>query len=399
VSARLLDGATFMRELASQEPAVVSYGSKGGTSCRLEMFEPLFQPWDLPSDGSIASPTRSALQVWGLSASGKTWDLRKYLRTVGISDAWLDCASFTAIEDFHAKIAAALRHGTFGEMRPAVSGDLHLERPLPICQRLHPIVDAVRGTPLERPNGRSSPCATRRPIFSESRFLFPLKVLVVLDQAEALARLGHCESDVLIALTKVLTQDSVLAVLVISQSPLSRLGLSPAKESPLLGFLPCTKAQVKEALLAALAFGLGNCPCLDGSLTSLCDLIMKFAAPHLRYHLGHLVSIGNQLLHEGAYHGGAPGVVRLRIQRAVVRRLSLGDDDQVLDYGKFFPKTQVDARGLANTAVMCLMTEAEKKLSFHVCVWMCVTWCAYAWALDWAWVRLFVCTVHVCVCV
>ena len=44
--------------------------------------------------------------------------------------------------------------------------------------------------------------------------------------------------------------------------------------------------------------------------------------------------------------------------------MSLGDDDQVLDYGKFFPKTQVDARGLANTAVMCLMTEAEKKLSF-----------------------------------
>lgn len=65
------------------------------------------------------------------------------------------------------------------------------------------------------------------------------------------------------------------------------------------------------------------------------------------------------------------GNVRRRIQRAFQRRLSLGDDDNLFDYRKWFPQTPVDARGLAKASLICLMTETEKRLVLAMYLTVC----------------------------
>lgn len=309
--------------------------------------------WTFLGDGCNRPVSVSNLQVWGPPGTGKTRMVFNFLTEFGIRHIRLNCACFTSVGELHARIAEELRLAALSgasSSRSIPAKDLKELQQRPRMGRQIRAIDRLEASirlPLEY--------LTRRDEDNPDR---PLKVVIVLDQAQELPRLGIDALDHLVALPEVLKMGSRLSILTIGRLPLSSLGLLPARDPPAVAFQPYAEAEATAILQRTLSKLSADVSASD--LKTLCGSgLMKFAAPYVGRNLHHLERIGEDLL------SGRPGqlpiernanmvVLQQRIQEEVQRRVGLCDLSGLLDAG--------EAAMPATTAAMRGMTKAEKRL-------------------------------------
>uniref|UniRef100_A0A7S1L2M5 Origin recognition complex subunit 5 C-terminal domain-containing protein n=1 Tax=Alexandrium catenella TaxID=2925 RepID=A0A7S1L2M5_ALECA len=303
--------------------------------------------WTFLGDGGVSRPvSASTLQVWGMPGTGKTEVVTSYLREFGIRHVRLNCACFATVGEFQARLAEELR-------RLAAS---HPSAPRELLRQAPP-GRQIRA--LDRLEAALRPSLEVLRECDAAGSAWPAKVVLALDQAEELPRLGPGLLQQLLGLPEVLQQGGVLTVVMISRLPLCSLGLPPSREPPAVEFRPYTEAQAEELLLRLLAKAprAPNAP----DLRTLCGSgLVKFAAPALGWNLHHLLRIGQEVLaetHFPAARGGGIAAMQRRIERAVHERVGLCDLSTLLEPGEVLEPSTASAM-----ATVRRMTKEECRL-------------------------------------
>jgi len=330
--------------------------------------------WTFLGDGAIKPVSVPNLHVWGPSGTGKTAVLVDFLDSLKIRSVWLNCACFTALGELQARLVELLRRSAIelastSENAPSVPRDL-LHR-LPAGKQLRALdrLELAHRAPLEY-------------IVKAEKGSPGVKVVVVLDEAQELARLGGNAADIFSSLPEVLHMGNRIACLTVAGLPLSKLGLvgsrnqDPGREPQAVVFLPYTDLEA-EAVLFKVLSKVDAHPIVKPNLKIIVGSgIMKFAAPHLGRNIRDLLSLGQELVSDRDFWERVAasehikhftGLLQRRVQQAVESRLGLfglsGLQDEAASAGAGrFDDAEPNEVAAATASAMRLMTKAERRL-------------------------------------
>jgi len=355
--------------------------------------EQILHLWTFLGDGASRPVSASTLQVWGPPGTGKSAVVSDYLSTLGIRHIRLNAATFTSLSELNARLAELLRRATvkavgsdIGEL--PIGQQLSLQRSMPVSQTVRSLdkLEAFVRVPLQTlsrtslnetdaPSGLL-PASDCNPADG------PVKVVVVIDQAQELPRLGAGAIELLVNLPEVLQWGNELAVVAVGRLRLSSLGLHPNREPPSVAFQAYTEEEAQDALSKVLAQEFPSIQDDQGQSGAqvivrlepgeVCRGLMKFAWPHLARNLQQLLSVGRQLLREGVPDGEAGGSCgadfQKRVFKAVQQRLGVCDLSGLLkstDNSKqYIDKTGegMDTASVSALVMLRQMTKAEMRL-------------------------------------
>lgn len=329
--------------------------------------------WSFLGDGVLRPVSASTLQVWGPEGTGKTAVVSDYLTTLKIKHIRLNCATFTTLGELNTRLVELLRRtavdvagAQVGELPGALQRSSALGQQVRSLDKLESLIRVPLQT-LSRSNGGS--CLLSASDIPQA----PVKVVVVLDHAQELPRLGPGSIEFLINLPEVLQWGNQLAVVVVGRLRLASLGLHPNREPPAVAFQAYTEVEAEAALIKVLAPEFYHAQgCLAGADDTgapksilappdVCSGLIKFAWPHLGRNLQQLLSVGRQLLRDGLpgdLPGGACGAAFQRlVLRAVQQRLG------VCDLSVLLRKTEgMDTSNVSAVVTLQQMTKAEMRL-------------------------------------
>lgn len=321
--------------------------------------------WTFLGDGSTKPVSTPSLHLWGLPGTGKTAILFDFLDTLGIRTVWLDCSLFFGIGELFAGMVELLRKTAL----EVVSGEGAPELPGPLQHRM-PAGRQLRA--LDKVE------AAMRPILDYLSACGHRKCVVVLDQAQELARLGPQAAELVMALPEVLQVGARLTIVTVGRLPLSSIDLtSSARDPPTVTFQPYTEAQAEVVLLRALRADAP--PALALHLGTIVGTgLLKFAAPHLGRGIHDLLDVGQELLADEdlrltASIAGAGGAfldtLQGQVEEAVESRLGLGGLRGLCEGmahggggGLGDSVSPLNAALVAASITLQHMTEAEKRL-------------------------------------
>lgn len=329
--------------------------------------------WTFLGDGLSESRrvAASTLQVWGPPGTGKTAVVTDYLKTLGVRHIRLNCATFTTLGELNARLVELLRR-TAVSAAGAQAGELptSLHRSTPTGQQVRSLdkLETLARVPLQTLS-RSNGDVGLLPVSDSAEA--PVKVVVVVDQAQELPRLGAGSIEFLINLPEVLQWGNQLSLVVVGRLKLGSLGLHPNREPPAVVFQAYTEAEAESALNKVLAPEFSAAPCnASGSasssrlaVTDICSGLMKFAWPHLGRNIDQLLSIARQLLQEGLpdVAGGSCGAAfQQLVLKAVQQRLGVCDLSGLLKKGEHVEG--MDTASMSALITLKQMTKAEMRL-------------------------------------
>lgn len=332
--------------------------------------------WTFLGDGDVTrSVSTAVLQVWGPAGTGKTELVFQFLSKLGISHVWLNCACFTSLGEFQARLVEELRriavalaidaasvHGvSVHDLPKELKLPRELQNPAPIGRQIRAFdkLEASVRLSLEY----ISHLRNRIGASAGVDVQWPAKVIVVLDNAQELPRIDAGAIQLLVTLPEILQTGSTLAVVTVSRLPLSSLGLLPARDPPAVAFQPYTEAETEELLLHELSqkFGLFSIPILR----TLCVGLMKFAVPSLGRNLHQLLRVGEELIvglldpKAQKMVGTSMTALQQMVEEAVQCRLGLCDLRGLLGAGASVDATSATA---AITLTMKSMSEVDKRI-------------------------------------
>jgi hypothetical protein len=318
--------------------------------------------WTFLGDGRTKPVSVPNMHVWGPSGSGKTSILFDFLDTLEIQSIWINCACFTFAGELQALIVELLRRTAVEASRRSGAPELpkELRRRTPHGRQLRALdkIDLAIRPPLD--------------YLLESGYLTksastPVKIVVVLDNAQELPRLGPGMADVLTSLPEVLQQGNQLAVCTVSRLPLSCHGLiNPARDPASVIFEAYTRDEASIILSKELAKNKDQ-HCLAEKISTG---LIQFAVPHLGLGLHDLLSVGQELLRDAdvartleTKHSKAQ--LHARVEQAVECRLGLGNVSGFLRPSEQVSKQDMaehEASKVAAKVAMQRLTNAEKRL-------------------------------------
>jgi len=328
--------------------------------------------WAFLGEGSLRPVSASALQVWGPPGTGKTAIVSDYLNTLKVRHIRLNCTTFTTLGELNARLIDLLRRSTVSAAGPQADElPPALQRSMAVGQQVRSLdkLEAFMRLPLQTLSRTDS--AGKSDVVGldgEQKLEPPVKVVVVIDHAQELPRLGAGAIELLMNLPEVLQWGNQLAIVVISRLRLGSLGLHPNREPPAVAFQAYSEVEAEAALNKVLGQDF-TCAVRNNSGAKLapaavCSGLMKFAWPHLGRNLQQLLSVGRQLMREGlpenAVGGSCGAAFQARVLRAVQQRLGICDLKGLLRQGD-------SAEGLDTASVSALvtlrqMTKAEMRL-------------------------------------
>jgi hypothetical protein len=336
--------------------------------------------WTFLGDGAMRPVAASTLQVWGPPGTGKTAVVSDYLSVLNIKHIRLNAATFTSLGELNARLIELLRRVTVHAAGSQVSElPAALQRSMPVGQQVRSLdkLEALVRLPLQTLS-RTAVAETSGqkglpPVRAAAEG--PVKIVVVIDQAQELPRLGPGAIELLVNLPEVLQWGNQLAIVAIGRLRLSSLGLHPNREPPAVAFHAYTEEEAQDALIKVLTEEFSSV--LDGRQpdsaasaklppADVCRGVMKFAWQHLGRNLHQLLSVGRQLLREGLPEGEVGGCCGAAFQKHVLRAVQqrLG----VCDLSGLLKSDAADAEGGLDTAsasalvMLKQMTKAEMRL-------------------------------------
>jgi len=286
--------------------------------------------WTFLGDGCTRPISTSSLQVWGSAGTGKSAVVSNFLSALQIRHIWLSCACFTSVGELHARIVELLRREALRVLQEHnVKPPACLLRRSNVGRQLRALdrFEAALKLPLQwlahgnaTEDGSSGHCANAN------------KVVIVLDHAQELARLGPDVMELIINLPEVLQLGCRIAIVTISRLPLSRVGLSPMREPPSICFQAYSESEATEALMQTFTTDAPGLPTAE--LQSLCGSgLLKFAAPYLGCDLHQLLQTGREVICASKLQEAAPkqdahrdfSAMKKHLDQAVKRRIGLCD--------------------------------------------------------------------------
>lgn len=328
--------------------------------------------WAFLGEGSLRPVSASALQVWGPPGTGKTAIVSDYLNTLKVRHIRLNCTTFTTLGELNARLIDLLRRSTVSAAGPhADELPSALQRSMAVGQQVRSLdkLEAFMRLPLQTLSRTDS--AGKSDVIGldgEQKLEPPVKVVVVIDHAQELPRLGAGAIELLMNLPEVLQWGNQLAVVVISRLRLGSLGLHPNREPPAVAFQAYSEVEAETALNKVLGQDF-SCAVRNNSGAKLapadvCSGLMKFAWPHLGRNLQQLLSVGRQLMREGlpadAVGGSCGAAFQARVLRAVQQRLGICDLKGLLRQGD--TGEGLDTASVSALVTLRQMTKAEMRL-------------------------------------
>lgn len=303
-----------------------------------------------------------------------------FLNSLGIRHVRVNCACFASLGELQGRLAMEFRH-----LAMSVAADL---------ASLHcvsNVAELPRDFHLPKELLKETPCHQIRTLDKLDQALslaldyvsrvtgilqhgeggvavqVPAKVVLVLDHAQELARLGASALQLLSSLPEVLLHGSRLTLVMISRLPLSSLGLLPARDPPAVAFQAYTDAEVGEVLRRELQVRSRPAAMAASDRQWLCcNGIVQFGIPSLGRNLHHLLQIGEELFAslEGNSNvaatdpGAGKGIADLQrnIEEAVQSRSGLCNMKKVLAPG------HSETEDPAVSIFMKNLTETDKRL-------------------------------------
>mmetsp|Transcript_7513 Transcript_7513/g.13527 ORF Transcript_7513/g.13527 Transcript_7513/m.13527 type:complete len:506 (+) Transcript_7513:37-1554(+) len=284
--------------------------------------------WTFLGSGDVGCrpAATDALQLWGPAAAGKTSILKDFLNSMQVQSVWLNCACFASIGELNGQLIELVRQealkvevglGSQTACHTPIRGRSRSPRrrdtpPKPVAQTsgaewmnaatqssapraLDRLLRGLQG-PLEALS-RSREGATK-----------PYPLVIVLDQAQALPKLGtsfeHC-----LRLPSLVKQSGPVVVVTISRLPLQLLGLNPLREPPAVAF-PGYSADQAASI------------CFDAEVLERSPLI-KMATHRVGQNYSMLKGVVSDAVDDGQVHDVAS--MQKVVERSCKRRLGLCD--------------------------------------------------------------------------
>mmetsp|Transcript_13858 Transcript_13858/g.37662 ORF Transcript_13858/g.37662 Transcript_13858/m.37662 type:complete len:706 (-) Transcript_13858:219-2336(-) len=323
--------------------------------------------WTLVGDGDTKPVSAPAVHVWGPQGTGKSAVLFDFLDTLDIRSVWLDCACFAAAGELQARVVELVRRAAVEASKAASAPEApkDLQHRVPLDKQLYSLEKLEVAL---RPSLEYIAQASRKDQIA--------KVVIVLDNAQELSRLGPKAAERLVSLPQVLLTGSQLSVVTVARSPLSVLGaLDPARDPPQVAFRSYTAEEAEDLLFRQLD---KTAPAhLKKDLKVVVSSgLMKFAKPHLGPGLGDLLSVGEELLRDrdgelasSTGNGNFIAQLQHQVEKALASRRSIGNPLAFLEGAS---RTSVqhladaDPQMVSTMAAMDRMTKAEKRLTLSV---------------------------------
>lgn len=315
--------------------------------------------WTFLGDGIQRPVAASALQVWGPPGTGKTVIVADFLKRLQIRHVWLNCACFTSIGELHARLAELLRRSA-AAVAPEVRD---LQHRAPVGRQLRSLdrLEAALKLPLEyiscldgvgEQHEQVLPKGAQPVKLADCKG--PVKIVIVLDQAQELSRLSPGGLELLISLPEVLQRGNQISIATISRLPLSNIGLPIARDPPAVAFHGYTEQEAERALAQSLSDGVS-----EAVAAKCAGDVLKFASPQLGCDLRHLKGVGLEVVRRMPDVKEGLSAMQQIIEQAVERRVGLCDL-------RGFPLpagcNATDPVQVATLATLHQMTKAEMRL-------------------------------------
>lgn len=326
--------------------------------------------WTFLGDNGPRRVCASTLQVWGPAGTGKSAIVTDYLRSMGIRHVRLNCASFTSAGELNARFMELVRRSAVGAAGSQI-GELpsSLQRNMPVGQEVRSLdkLETMSRLPLQTLS-RSGDADGLLPPSDISEA--PVKIVIVIDNAQELPRLGSGAVEFLSNLPEVLQWGNQLSVVIIGRLRLGSLGVNAFREPPAVAFTAYSEAEAEAALNKVLIpeeqARRGSEVSSDSGLATadVCKGLIKFACPHLGRNLQQLLTIGRQLLRDGlpkdAAGGWSGAAFQQCVMRAVQRRQGICDLSKLLRRGEAVEG--MDTASVSALVTLRQMTRAEMRL-------------------------------------
>lgn len=318
--------------------------------------------WSFLGDGESRPISTPSLQVWGPAGTGKTAIVHDFLHSCGIRFITLNCACFTSRGEVHARIVELLRRQAVCIAEDVCDLPATMLQAPPVGRQLRAL-DKFE-TAIRKP---LSQIARADETLSEERRAHQswkeTKIVIVLDHAQELPRLGPDTVEFVVTLPQVLHCGSQLAMVALSRLPLSRVGLLPAREPPAVAFNSYTQEEAKILLARTLA----ETPVREWQEvnTNLAAGFIQFATPQLGTNLQSLKGVAMEVMHNaarGTTAGAKCAALQEEIEQAVHKRVGLCSlrgflEPNVVDSVEYKDPVTASAH-----ATLRKMTNAEKRL-------------------------------------
>eukprot|EP00927_Polykrikos_kofoidii_P039357 TRINITY_DN3375_c0_g1_i1.p1 TRINITY_DN3375_c0_g1~~TRINITY_DN3375_c0_g1_i1.p1 ORF type:complete len:864 (-),score=134.85 TRINITY_DN3375_c0_g1_i1:118-2631(-) len=337
--------------------------------------------WTFLGDGATKPISVPSLHVWGPAGTGKTALLVDFLDTLGICSLWVNCACFTAVGELQAHIVELLRRWAQQSSEAANSAvklPREMQRRLALGKQIRAldrlefstgkIIDHVLEHSLAAANGTATDA--------------DVKVLLLLDQAQELGRLGVGAAELLTSLPEVLSRGSQLSVATVARTPLSCLcrgrtqsQAEALEDPPSVPFRHYTPKEAEAILLRELRKthdGNDSSPLVAHLQMIVSVGLLTYAAPHVGRGLDVLLSIGEELLRDasgqlkataGVGGGDFSSALQSCVEQALESRSGLcglsGFRDMASNEDGYMDPTYAAAMAATRR-----MTQAEKRLIF-----------------------------------
>jgi len=321
--------------------------------------------WTFLGDGLSKPPATAALQVWGPAGSGKTKVVSDFLRVTGMRHVRLNCALFTSMGELLARLAEELRRCAAAAAADVGDAARKLQKRLPPGRLVRALdrLEVALKAPLEY-------LASEEEKQSEAGESKKSKVVVLLDHAQELQRLGVAATELLLELPEVLRHASQLSFVFVSRLPLSSQGVPTAREPPSVAFQAYEPSEVERVLTDALMSRVAvnnavssTSPAAPspGDVRALCSSgLMTFARPYVGNNLQDLLRIGEEVLRsEEAVGLAAASTAALgkQIEKLVQQRLGLCDLTGLLERGH-----KANSESAAVSVAMRGLVMSEKRI-------------------------------------
>lgn len=299
--------------------------------------------WTFLGDGHVRPVATSNLQIWGPAGTGKTSVVADYLDTFRLRHIWLNCAGFTSRGELNARIIELIRR----EVAASAPHVQDLQQRFPIGRQVRSLdrLEAALRLPLEHLSQTPSICT------EGSGAAGNVRVVIVLDQAQELQRLGEGTMEFLTSLPEVLQRGDLLSLLFIGRLPLSSSGFFSSREPDSVAFPSYSETEAQAVLSRALASTYDNKETCSSTL-------MKFAAPYVGNDMRLLKGVGLEFMSQMHAGNGSLNKLKELVEDAVDRRLGSGS------LKGWMPEIHSEAGATAACVLATLrqLTQAEMRL-------------------------------------